>query len=197
MLLITCVNIASLLLARATARQRELSVRAALGAGRGRIIRQLLTESLTLALLGGMAGAVLGHFAVRLLVAQGAVQLPGGNAFHVDAAGFVFTLVVSLLAGLLFGGAPALRAGAPIRSESAHRVAVGRRKRAVAAPARRDGRAQVALALVLVVGAGLATKSFTRLLSVNPGFIPANVLVARMTIPEEYSRTGRRAHRPV
>jgi predicted permease len=192
-LLITCVNIASLLLARATARQRELSVRAALGAGRGRIVRQLLTESLTLALIGGMIGALLGLFAVRMLVAQGAVHLPGGSSFRVDAVGFAFTLVISLLAGLLFGGAPALRAGAPFDQS----LRTGARTSGGSVQSQRLRSimvvSQVALALVLVVGAGLASKSFTRLLSVNPGFRPANVLVAKMTIPEEYSRSGRDA----
>src|SRR6185437_4398242 len=107
LLLVTCVNIASLLLARATARQRELAVRAALGAGRGRIIRQLLTESMTVALCGGVLGAVLGYVAVRALVASGGVQLPRGGNLHVDGAVLACTFLVALVSGLLFGAMPA------------------------------------------------------------------------------------------
>jgi predicted permease len=188
-LLITCVNIASLLLARATARQRELAVRAALGAGRGRIARQLLTESVTVALFGGLLGAALGYFAVRALVASGGVELPRGGNLHVDGIVLMGTFVVSLLSGLLFGAMPAIRAAGPALE---HKLRTGARGSVGAgAPAQRLRGAlvvcQVALAVVLVAGAGLATKSFVRLLSVNPGFRPEHVLVARITIPSSAS----------
>jgi predicted permease len=192
-LLITCVNIASLLLARATARQRELAVRAALGAGRGRIIRQLLTESMTVALFGGVLGALLGYAAVRALVASGGVQLPRGSNLHVDGFVLVCTFLVSLVAGLLFGAMPAIRAAGPalehkLRTSTRGSVGAG-------APAQRLRGAlvicQVALAVVLVAGAGLATKSFARLLSVDPGFRPEHVLVARISIPDASADTLR------
>ncbi|MEP7066380.1 MAG: ABC transporter permease [Gemmatimonadota bacterium] len=192
-LLITCVNIASLLLARATARQRELAVRAALGAGRGRIVRQLLTESLIVALLGGMLGALLGYAAVRALVAAGGVQLPRGSELHVDGLVLLCAFAISLISGLLFGAMPAIRAAGPalerkLRTDTRGSVGSG-------AQAQRLRGAlvvsQVALAVVLVVGAGLATKSFARLLSVDPGFHPEHVLVERLSIPEESSDSVR------
>ncbi|HEY2895931.1 MAG TPA: FtsX-like permease family protein, partial [Gemmatimonadaceae bacterium] len=184
-LLITCVNIASLLLARATARQRELAVRAALGAGRGRIVRQLLTESLTVAVFGGVIGAALGYVAVRALVASGGVQLPRGGNLHVDALVLACTFLIALVSGLLFGALPALRAAGPALE---HKLRTGARG-SVGAGARAQHLrgalviCQVALAVILVAGAGLATKSFARLLSVNMGIRPDHVLVVRMSIP--------------
>ena len=192
-LLITCVNIASLLLARATARQRELAVRAALGAGRGRIIRQLLTESMTVALCGGVLGAVLGYVAVRALVASGGVQLPRGGNLHVDGAVLACAFLVALVSGLLFGAMPAIRAAGPalehkLRTSTRGSVGAG-------APAQRLRGVlvicQVALAVVLVAGASLATKSFARLLSVDPGFRPEHVLVAKISIPDAFADTLR------
>jgi predicted permease len=182
-LLITCVNIASLLLARASARQREIAVRAALGAGRGRIIRQLFTESLTLALAGGALGTGLAYVAVRALVASGGAQLPGAGDLGIDGVVLAFTVVVSVLSGLLFGALPAFRANGPeleqaLRAGSRGSVgAQGQRMRSALVVA------EVALAVILVVGASLAAKSFARLLSVKPGFDPTHALVARVTVP--------------
>jgi len=182
-LLITCVNIASLLLARASARQRELAVRAALGAGRGRIIRQLLTESLTLALVGGALGVGLAYLAVRSLVASGGAQLPAAGDVRVDVFVLAFTVGVSVIAGLLFGAVPAVRAAGPVLEQS---LRAGTRGSAGAqGQGLRSGLVvvEVALAVVLVAGAGLATKSFSRLVSVNPGFRPKNALVVKVSVP--------------
>ena len=186
LLVIACVNIASLLLARATGRQRELAVRAALGAGRARIARQLLTESLTLAVLGGVLGVALGVVAVRALGASGASELPRAADIRVDSLVLAFTLAVSIAAGLLFGLVPTLRASGnlerSLRSGARGTVGgAGQRLRSALVVA------EVALAVVLVVGAGLATKSFARLLSVDPGFRPSNVLAVTMSVPSRYT----------
>ena len=183
LLLIACVNIASLLLARASGRQRELAVRAALGAGRGRIARQLLTESVTLGLLGGVVGVGLGVLALRALVATGASELPRSGNLRVDGVVLSFTLVVSLVSGLLFGLAPTLRGSSnlerSLRSGTRGSVgAAGQRLRSALVVV------EVALAVMLVVGAGLATKSFARLTAVDPGFKADNALVVMMGLPE-------------
>jgi predicted permease len=182
-LLIACVNIASLLLARATVRQRELAVRAALGAGRGRIARQLLTESLTLALLGGTLGLGLAYGGVRGLASLGASELPRASAIGIDPVVLGFTFAIAIAAGLLFGLIPALRAANPdlqgtLRAGARGTIGGrGQRLRGALVVA------EVALAVVLVAGAGLATKSFARLLDVNPGFRPENVLVLALSVP--------------
>jgi predicted permease len=187
LLLITCVNVASLLLARATGRQRELAMRAALGAGRGRIARQLLTESMTLALAGGGLGVMLGVVAVRGLAAAGGAELPRADTVQVDGAVLGFTLAISLISGVLFGLVPVLRASAG-NLQGALRA--GSRGSAGNAGQRlRSGLviAEVALAVILVIGAGLATKSFGRLLAVNPGFSPGNALVVRIRVGDGYA----------
>ena len=184
-LLITCVNIASLLLARATGRQRELAVRAALGAGRGRIARQLLTESVTLALAGGALGVLGGILAVRALAASGGAELPRAGAIRVDGLVLAFTLGISVLSGLLFGVVPVVRAS----SGDLHGALRAGARGSLGNPGQKLRSAlvvaEVALAVMLVIGAGLATKSFARLVSVNPGFRPENGLVARIHVEKE------------
>jgi predicted permease len=191
-LLITCVNVASLLLARATGRQRELAMRAALGAGRGRIARQLLTESMALALTGGLFGVGLGVLAVRALAASGGADLPRAEAIRVDGVVLAFTLGISVLSGLLFGLVPVLRASSgdlqgALRAGA--RGSVGQ-----AGQRMRSGLviAEVALAVILVIGASLATKSFGRLVAVDPGFEPENALVAMISIGDRYQAENAR-----
>ena len=189
-LLITCVNIASLLLARATGRQRELAMRAALGAGRGRIARQLLTESMTLALTGGGLGVLLGTLAVRGLAAAGGAELPRADLIRVDGWVLGFTFGLSVLSGLLFGVVPVIRTAAgdlqgALRAGARGSVGnTGQTLRSALVIA------EVALAVILVIGAGLATKSFGRLVAVNPGFRPEHALVTRMHVPDGYQTRG-------
>lgn len=191
-LLITCVNVAGLLLTRASARERELAVRAALGAGQGRITRQLLTESLTLALVGGVLGVGIAYLALTLLLRSGATELPRNVSVSLDATVLGFTLLVSLVAGLLFGVLPTLRATggsleAALRSGTRGSVGKsGNRLRSVLVVA------QVALAVVLITAAGLTVKSLTRLVRVDLGFNPANALVVDMGIPNQYSTPDER-----
>ncbi|HEV8357630.1 MAG TPA: ABC transporter permease [Gemmatimonadales bacterium] len=185
-LLITCVNIASLLLARATGRRRELAVRAALGAGRGRIARQLLTESMTLAIAGGGLGVIGGLLAVRALAASGGAELPRADAIRVDGWVMAFTFGISVISGLLFGTVPVVRASsghlhAALRAGARGSVGnTGQKLRSALVVV------EVALAVILVIGAGLATKSFGRLVSVNPGFHPENGLVMRIRVGDAY-----------
>ncbi|HVS65045.1 MAG TPA: ABC transporter permease [Thermoanaerobaculia bacterium] len=178
LLLIGCVNVAHLLLARATARRQEIAIRGAMGAARGRLIRQLLTESLVLALLGGLAGVGLALAGVRWLVAGAGDLLPRGGEVAVDLRVLVFALAASLVTGLLFGLAPAWRI-----SRHATHAAAGRR-----ATSTRGGRGLVAfevgVALILLVGAGLMVRTLDRLYRVDPGFDPAGLLAVELTISD-------------
>ncbi|MDQ5837189.1 MAG: ABC transporter permease [Acidobacteriota bacterium] len=183
-LLIACANVASLLLARATARRKEIAVRRALGAGTSRLARQLLTESVMLALAGGAAGLLLAAWVVDLIKRFGPADVPRLQEAGLNPQALVFTLVVSLATGALFGLAPALH-GSRLDLNDALKEADARAGRG------REGRRlremlvvfETAAALVLLVGAGLLVNSLVRLLRVPPGFDPAGVVVARTTMP--------------
>jgi len=185
-MLIACVNVANLLLARAAVRQKEIAIRSALGAGRGRLARQLLTESAVLAALGGAAGLALGAVGVRLLRAALPADTPRLDEIGMDARVLLFTLAVTALTGLLFGALPALRAS---RTELAGAMAEGGRGGG-GGPGRQRVTgalvaAEVALAVVLVTGAGLLVRSFWNLTRVDPGFRVENLVSATVSPPEE------------
>lgn len=183
-LLIACVNVANLLLARATTRTGEIAVRSALGAARVQVFRQLCIESLVLALLGGVAGIVLGSWALRVLVAISPADLPRADGLGLNAPVLLFSLGLSILTGILFGVVPAAFAS---RADLTMFLKEGRRG-ADASGGRRKLRqvmvaAQVAIAVVLLTGAGLALRSFDALTRIHPGFDSANVLTFDLQLP--------------
>jgi putative ABC transport system permease protein len=192
-LLIACANVANLQLAQATVRAREIAVRAALGAGRRRMMRQFLLESLLLALTGGLAGALLALWLTDALATSASATIPRLGTVEVDLAALGFTLLLSVSAGLLFGMAPALQAARTDLHEALKQGARGTsgggtRTRAILVAG------QVALALVLLVGAGLLLKSFARLQRVDVGFEPEHVVAARVTLPDaRYAEAARQA----
>ncbi len=186
-LLIACGNIANLMLVRAAAREKEIAVRLALGASRPRIISQLLVESITLGLLGGVSGMVLAHWAVRVFIAMGSADIPRLNEVTIDHSALGFTLIISVLTGALFGLVPALQFSRPDLNaslkESGQAQSSGVRGTKV-----RDALvvAEVALSVVLLIGAALMLQSFARLLQANRGFRPEHLVIA----PLDFSVSG-------
>jgi putative ABC transport system permease protein len=185
-LLIACANIANLQLARAAARRKEIAIRSALGAVPWRIARQTLTESLLLALIGGVVGALIAVWALDLIVKFGPENVPRLSEVRLDPRVLGFTLLVTLLTGILFGLAPALQGARVSLTE-----ALNESGRASGAGGREGARLrnalvilETALAVVLLVGSGLLINSFVRLLRTPPGFNPEGVIVARTTLPQ-------------
>jgi predicted permease len=184
-LLIACVNVANLLLARGSARQRELAVRTALGAQRARIIRQLLTESVTLSVLGGAAGLIAAFWSIDLLVAFSPVPFPTFVRVGVDNAVLAFTFAICVLSGLLFGVVPAVAAS---RTDIVTTLKMGGREAdASGSTLLRKAlvTAEIALALVLLVGAGLMIRTLDRIQAFDPGFNPAGLITLRVAQPVE------------
>ncbi len=175
-LLIACANVANLVLARATVRAREMAVRAALGAGRLRLVRQLVLECLLLAGAGSLLGLLLAFWATSALVTYAARQLPRAGEIHVDAPVLGFTLAASLLSVLLAGIVPALRSSRVDLADSLRDMGRSTESRSRHGLRRLLVTAELALAFTLVMGAGLLGKSFLRLTGVNPGYDPHNVL---------------------
>ncbi len=187
-LLIACANVANLLLARAASRHKEIAIRTALGAARSRLVAQLLTESMTLAIAGGGAGLLLAVWGIDLLVAFLGDQVPQFVKVGIDARVLAFTLGVSMLTGMIFGIVPALQASKPDLNEA---LKEGTRGSTGGARRNRTRRllvvSEIAMALVLLVCAGLMLRSFQRLQSFDPGFKIDNVVTMAVNLPRSYS----------
>ena len=185
-LLIACANVANLLLARASAREKELAIRAALGAGRARLVRQLLTESLILGLAGGLLGLALAYWGVDALRALAPANTPRMDEVYIDPLVLAFTFGISLLTGLFFGLAPAWHVARTDLRETLNEAGRG----TSAAGGTLHLRSwlvvsELALAVLLLVGAGLLIRSFSRLLDVSPGFQTQHLLTMELSLPEK------------
>jgi len=195
-LLIACANVANLLLARASAREKELAIRAALGAGRGRLVKQLLTESLVLALAGGLVGLILANWGVGALRGLVPAKTPRVDEVQLDPVVLAFTLGVSLLTGVFFGLAPAWQIGRADLRETLNEAGRG----TSASGASRYLRAglvvsELALAVLLLAGAGLLIRSFSRLLDVSPGFQAQHLLTMELSLPQKAYPDGPRVQK--
>jgi putative ABC transport system permease protein len=183
-LLIACANVANLLLARASGRRREVAIRTALGAERGRLVRQFLTESVLLAATGGLLGVAVAHWGLKGILAYAAAALPRADTVHLNGLILAFVAGVSLLTGIAFGLVPALRASqSDLRedlSESAGRTGTGRKHHRTL---RGLIIAEIALSLVLLVGAGLLVRGFIALMSTDPGLNPDRLLTFHIAAP--------------
>jgi putative ABC transport system permease protein len=193
-LLIACANVANLLLARAAYRQKEIALRTALGASRLRVMRQLLTESVLLSVVSGVAGFALSIWLIKLLIAITPPNTPRVDEIGIDLRVFAFTLGVTVLAGLLFGLFPALQTSRPNLNETL--------KDSGQRGSETDGRnrvgsllivSEIALSFMLLAGAGLLIKSFLHLREINPGFNADNVLAMRVNLPDKYQEGEPRA----
>jgi len=181
-LLIACVNVGNLMLARSTGRAREFAIRIAMGAGPARLVRQMLTESILLALAGGTLGLLVAHWGTRAALSVLPAALPRAEEIGIDGHVLGFTMAVSLFAGIVFGLAPTLRTSRPNLQET---LKEGGRGASTAHHRAQDIFVvmEMALALVLLIGAGLLIRSLTRLWNVNPGFNPENVLSVGVSFP--------------
>ena len=188
LLVITCTNVASLLLARATVREREVAVRAAIGASRGRLVRQFLTESVLLATVGTALGVVVAVAAVKALVAATPVELPRLAGVGVDLRMLLFAVVMAAVTAIAFGVVPAMLMARgdmqrPLKESGRGGDGSGARRRARSTLVV----AEIGLAVMLLVGAALLARSFQRLVEQDPGFKPANAVTARVELPYSYS----------
>jgi putative ABC transport system permease protein len=184
-LLIACANVANLMLVRATARESEMAVRTALGAGRGRLIRQLMTEGVILSLVGAGAGLAVAKFAMHQLLGRAPQNLPLASSASIDGMTLAVTAIVALLTGMIFGVLPAMQVGKHDLATALRAGARGTRSRPATNRAKRAiVIAEVAVAVTLLTGAGLLLHSFAKLMSVDPGFRTENVLSMKLVLPQ-------------